>query len=510
MMACKILVGALMLLVGASAEKIVWFPFFNAMSHQMLGVKIGQELSKRGHEFIIVNADTMAEEFASRIDYTGITALPFKHPIGREKYEELVKELGPMDPVEQTQKLVELDVIACQAVLDDDSVKQSISDADFVVADATSRCGMILQEYLKIKGIAMFLPTTFYDPYILPRFGGPNNLAYVPQIGSRLSADMDFGERIHNHIVGLVHWYVDEFVNQPGSNALRAKLGGIAATSTESLAKVGLLIAQDSWALEFPRPVPPSLKMVGPILSSPAKPLPADLEEWVAAAPNGVMVVSFGTTCTTTQEMVDKMIEAFAKLEMHVLWKIPRHIKAETLTVSKNVKTVTWMPQNDLLGHNNVKAFFSHGGLNGVSESAYHGVPLIGFPMLGDQWDNIARLQFRGMAEVIDSLAFTAEDLLATINNVVNTPSYTENAAKISSILKDTPKTPAALAADWIEFGIRHDNANFFTIPLISAPWYVRTGFDAVATLVFVLVVLPFMVIRRCCCTKSAAKTKSD
>ena len=45
-------------------------------------------------------------------------------------------------------------------------------------------------------------------------------------------------------------------------------------------------------------------------------------------------------------------------------------------------------------------------------------MPVIGFPLFGDQWDNIARLEFRGMAKTIDSKSFTAESLAADIMEV--------------------------------------------------------------------------------------------
>ena len=39
-----------------------------------------------------------------------------------------------------------------------------------------------------------------------------------------------------------------------------------------------LTIAPVDWAAEWLRPISPNFKMVGPILSEPGKPLPADLE----------------------------------------------------------------------------------------------------------------------------------------------------------------------------------------------------------------------------------------
>jgi hypothetical protein len=44
-----------------------------------------------------------------------------------------------------------------------------------------------------------------------------------------------------------------------------------------------------------------------------------------------------------------------------------------------------WVPRNDLLAHGNLAVFVSHGGFNGVTEAAYHGVPTIVVSGLGDQ-----------------------------------------------------------------------------------------------------------------------------
>ena len=37
-------------------------------------------------------------------------------------------------------------------------------------------------------------------------------------------------------------------------------------------------------------------------------------------------------------------------------------------------QVVMWAPQNDLLGHKQMRAFLSHCGANSMYESAYHGV----------------------------------------------------------------------------------------------------------------------------------------
>jgi len=103
-----------------------------------------------------------------------------------------------------------------------------------------------------------------------------------------------------------------------------------------------------------------------------------------------------------------------------VVWKY-----AKPFPDIKNIKTVTWMPQNDILGHPNLKLFMTHGGLNSVYEATYHRVPMLLTPLWGDQVGNAAKVKLAGFGESIDiktGVNFTAEMIVNLINKILDDP----------------------------------------------------------------------------------------
>lgn len=66
------------------------------------------------------------------------------------------------------------------------------------------------------------------------------------------------------------------------------------------------------------------VKSVGPLLASPAKPLPDDLEEFVkGAGDKGVILVSFGSILgDIDDESIKAMAAVFSSVPQRVIWKI--------------------------------------------------------------------------------------------------------------------------------------------------------------------------------------------
>jgi hypothetical protein len=118
------------------------------------------------------------------------------------------------------------------------------------------------------------------------------------------------------------------------------------------------------------------------------------------------------------------------------------------------------------------------------------------------------------MALVVDAESFTADSLAADITKVVTTGSYATAAAKVSAIVKDTPKPPVELAADWVEYAIRHDGALFQQVKWpVHVPWYIARGYDVVLALVVLPLLVVWALCVRCCCgrsKRSGPKSKAE
>lgn len=68
--------------------------------------------------------------------------------------------------------------------------------------------------------------------------------------------------------------------------------------------------------------------------------------------------------------------------------------------------------------HKNVKGFISHGGINSLTESVYHGVPLIIIPIFADQFKNSKQAQKAGYGLILNFDNITEESVFWSVNEI--------------------------------------------------------------------------------------------
>lgn len=173
---------------------------------------------------------------------------------------------------------------------------------------------------------------------------------------------------------------------------------------------------------------------------------------------------------------------------------------------------VEWMPQKDLLGHQQTRVFVAHGGTNGVQEAIYHGVPVLGIPLFFDQYDNLLRLQERGAGKIIKLNEINSQSFEQGLNELLHKDSYRANMQRLSRLHRDQPMAPMEEAVFWVEYVIRHKGAVHLRTGSYRLPWYSYHSLDVLLlllTVVSVLLLATSAIIRFLCC-RTKRKTKQD
>lgn len=115
------------------------------------------------------------------------------------------------------------------------------------------------------------------------------------------------------------------------------------------------------------------------------KPLPEDIKTFIESAEHGVVYFSLGGNLKPSamdEQKKRDIYESLAKLKQKVIWKWDD----ESLEVDKSKFLIRkWLPQDDILAHDNVKLFVTHGGLLSCTESILKEKPVVGIPIFGDQ-----------------------------------------------------------------------------------------------------------------------------
>ena len=144
-----------------------------------------------------------------------------------------------------------------------------------------------------------------------------------------------------------------------------------------------------------------------------------------------------------------------------VLWKVSRADIPEGLSIehlqevaSENVEIVERFAQNEILAGRGALGFFTHGGINSIYEAAFHGVPIVALPLIGDQLDNVNKAISKGFAERV-RLPLTPENVFGPLQKIINDPRYKTNAQKLSFALQNKYLSPLDEAAAAIESVIK-------------------------------------------------------
>ncbi|XP_019818415.2 UDP-glucuronosyltransferase 2C1-like isoform X3 [Bos indicus] len=417
---------------GRTGKVLVWPVDF---SHWINLQFILEELHIHGHEITVLVPSQNLLIDHTKVPYhveilqLSVTEETFMEEFNSMLYEEIF-ELPKLSWWEMQIKLADLvkkflltNKRVCDSAITNKELLSRLQAAKFdvCIADPLSFCGELVAELLNIPFIFTF--RFFYGNAIERLCAGlPMPSSYVPGVTSRLTDKMTFRQRLENWLLYTVSDMIYSYYIFPEWDEYYSKVLGKPTTLCEIMGKADMWLFRSYWDFEFPQPYLPNTEFVGGLHCKPAKPLPKEFEEFVqSSGKDGVVVFTLGSMIKNLSEEKSNMIaSALAQIPQKVLW---RYTGKKPKTLGANTRLYKWIPQNDLLGHPKTRAFITHCGTNGIYEAIYHGVPMVGIPMFGDQHDNLARMKAKGAAVEVDLQRMTSADLLNALKAVINNTS---------------------------------------------------------------------------------------
>ncbi|XP_026200006.1 UDP-glucuronosyltransferase 2B17-like [Anabas testudineus] len=395
-----------------------------------------------------------------------------------------------------------------EGMLENKKLMQSLRDAkyDLLLTDPMNGGGAFV-------GHRLGLPLVFNVRWTVQGDGhyviAPSPLSYVPVPGAMQTDKMTFTQRVKNVFYYLFTCFYVQIIINPIYKPFVHRHFGSDVHYMELFQSADIWLMRNDFTFEFPRPTMPNVVYMAGFQCKPSKPLSKDLEDFVqSSGEHGVIVMTLGSLVKKfPEDIAEEIAAAFAQLPQKVIW---RHTGKRPSTLGNNTLLLDWLPQNDLLGHPKTKVFVAHGGTNGIQEAIYHGVPLVGLPLMFDQHDNFFRMEARGVAKVLDIATVNRDNFLEALRKVLYEPSYRDKMKTLSNLHRDQPMKPMDLAMFWIEFVMRHKGAPHLRTESYKMSKIQYYSIDVVAFLltVVLLVFTVFISLVRFLCRKVFCRSK--
>lgn len=151
---------------------------------------------------------------------------------------------------------------------------------------------------------------------------------------------------------------------------------------------------------------------------------------------------TLGTVVTVSSpgragEFFRMFIELMAKMpDLQGVVVLGNHLNVADFEQPPNVVVVNEAPQVEILER--ASLMVSHGGIGGIKEAVFMGVPMILIPLFYDQPGNAARAVYHGIGAALPLKELNAPNLRALIRKILGDKSYSEKVNSMSRIFRET------------------------------------------------------------------------
>ncbi|NWR52453.1 UD11 glucuronosyltransferase, partial [Regulus satrapa] len=269
-MLVALLLPFLCLLSPAAAGKLLVIPMEG--SHWLSMKKVLVELSKRGHEIVVVAPDNRMLIDSSDVYELKTYPVPFTTEDMQEHIHSASAKAFSQDPfLVRFWKLLAdyrqsgaMFHAFCKALLYNQEMMKYIEESHFDVlfTDPVTPCGQVLALHFSI-------PSVFFLRIVpcaidVRAAQGPDPPSYVPRMFSENTDRMTFSERVKNFLIALSESFICNIVYSPFEE-LASEFLQKPITVTELLSHGSIWLRRIDFVFEYPMPVMPNMVFIGGI-----------------------------------------------------------------------------------------------------------------------------------------------------------------------------------------------------------------------------------------------------
>ena len=251
---------------------------------------------------------------------------------------------------------------------------------------------------------------------------------------------------------------------------------------------------------EYPLTISPLVEHVGPLVPKHRAPLEGNLKEWLENKPDkSVVYISMGSMFSLDENSGRAFLNGVMQTNLSILWSLRKSnqdiLKGLTIDPDR-VLISTWTPQFSVLGSKAIHSAILHGGINGITEALWNGVPILVFPQMQEQLYNAGRVHFSRLGIHLDSKTLTSEKITESLR-ALDTGNYRSKISKLQKMYHLAGGVERA--ADLVEFYEAVGYAHL--VPAYAKyqwSWVQYYNADVYALILLTLAVLA-MCFRACC-----------
>ena len=484
----------------------VLFLSMGGHSHWPSTTNVARELKEKGYNstFVLPKGKQAADAGVELIVSEGMT-----------KYEDIGNEVSAIvasDGFRGESNMFRFSIMKkfaeyCRLVAGDDKLMETLSKRHFDVLIVDTALVEVCMSVIAYKLSIPFIQFgRGFQVHTIRTLIHPE--AYPISTAFQLTDRMTYIQRFANTMLYMLFSVMPDLVNP-------ADIVGTFApdlphiTNEQLKARTAMYLLDTDELIDYHLPTYSNVIYVGGVATRPAGPLTDDLKVFLDSTLDGAVLVTFGSVFDSfPNDVIQKLLGVFQK---HPSLKFILRFGNET-KIDQNVMLSPWLPQNDVLAHPNIKFFISHCGNNGQYEALFHGVPMIGLPVFGDQPYNAARIQAKGFGIYLNIADFSIDDLDEAISELLSNDVYKQNIKKASKIFKSRYFTPAQRAAWWIDHVITFGSQHLHSA-VVDLPYYQFLMIDVwagVLASLFVVCIVSYLILKCAWRTLCKHKVKTD